>query len=248
MSVMECATCDFAWQWPIVRSISESSEYFGDQYATAVVDSYFDKEKKSAICALELEFVESLITALGKIIFDFGSGDGTFCRLAAKAGWKAWGVDPAGPVETFQDPSGGSVCLANEFDNIDGQLKFDAITMWDVVEHLEKPLELIEKVKILLNRGGWLVIETGNFQSTARIQSGPNWWGYQLDHRWYFTPQTITKLLAQAGFGEVRVCNRTLRPWVSATGEYRGPQKLQYLKAVVKNPLKGHKFFRIISH
>ena len=42
---------------------------------------------------------------------------------------------------------------------------FDLITMWDVVEHVPEPRDLLEQARELLKPGGLLVIETQNVNS-----------------------------------------------------------------------------------
>ena len=80
MTVLQCASCEFAWQWPLMLGTNESIEYFEKKYATAENGSYYDKTKKREICALQMEFVNSLLAKRGSLL-DVGSGDGTFADI-----------------------------------------------------------------------------------------------------------------------------------------------------------------------
>ena len=42
---------------------------------------------------------------------------------------------------------------------------YDIVTLWDVIEHVEDPLGLLISAMAHLRPGGWLVVETGNYQS-----------------------------------------------------------------------------------
>ena len=207
---------------------------------TGTVGSYFGKAKKREICALEMEFVNSLVPARGSLL-DVGSGAGTFVEVAFECGWDAYGVDPAGPE--IEESAEGRVLrlFSGTLADLKKDARFDVVTMWDVVEHLERPLELIVECKDRIVPGGWLVIETGNFHSTGRVLGGKEWWGYQHDHRWYFSPGTLQKLLRSAGCVNFRLCERTLRPWVKKAGNFEGPSKLSYLLATAKRPWKTFK-------
>lgn len=235
ISVKECNSCRFAWQWPLVRSTDESAEYFADNYANAEQGTYFDKDKKRAICEMEMEYIESLTQAKGRLL-DIGSGDGSFCESAYNFGWTAYGLDPAGPTRHEQSAT-GELCLINgDLSNLQTDHKFDVITMWDVVEHLENPLNIIDACKNYLRQDGWLILETGNFQSVDRVKSGNNWWCYQKDHRWYFTPSALSDAIKTVGFKNISICEKTLRPWVNSSGKFRGPSGLEFVKRSIRRP------------
>jgi len=220
-----------------MRSTDESIEYFQNSYTTAKESSYFDKTKKREICNLEMEFVNSLVTERGSVL-DVGSGDGSFAQAAFEDGWTSYALDPAGP-EREETVDGRSLrMMRGILADLERDARFNLITMWDVVEHLERPLDLILDSKNHLVPGGWLVIETGNFQSTGKVLGRKNWWCYQYDHRWYFNPTSLQELLARAGFSRFRLCRQTLRPWVGGDGKYKGPSRRNYLLRSFKRPWK----------
>jgi 2-polyprenyl-3-methyl-5-hydroxy-6-metoxy-1,4-benzoquinol methylase len=237
MTVMECGRCEFAWQWPLTRSTDESVEFFEKNYSLTEEDSYFDKSKKREVCAMEIEFLNSLVPARGRLL-DTGSGNGTFAEVAFEDGWTSYGLDPAGP-EIEEHADGRQLRLQKGVhSDLDVDEQFDVITMWDVVEHLERPLDVIDECKSRLTPGGWLVLETGNFQSTGRILGGQNWWCFQSDHRWYFTPRSLEEILKRSGFSNFHLCKQTLRPWVKKEEVYHGPSVWSYLVKTLKRPWK----------
>lgn len=78
---------------------------------------------------------------------------------------------------------------------------FDVITMWHVLEHVNRPEEYIEKIYRLLRKGGRLVIEVPNFNSWSRAVTGKYWLGLDLDyHVNFFTPETLVSILKKRGF------------------------------------------------
>lgn len=237
MTVLQCASCEFAWQWPLFRDEDESIEYMKERYETAEEGSYFDKTRRRKISALELEFVNSLVAERGTLL-DVGSGDGTFAKVAFEDGWTSCGLDPAGPEEEETADSRRLRLFSGTLSDLGDDARFDVITMWDVVEHLERPLDLIVGCKNRLVPGGWLVLETGNFQSRARVLGGKNWYLYVTDHRWYFTPSTLHEVLKLSGFSQFRLCKQILRPWAVDIGIYKGPSMRSYFFSSCKRPWK----------
>jgi SAM-dependent methyltransferase len=81
---------------------------------------------------------------------------------------------------------------------------FDAITMWDVVEHLHTPRRTLTLIRHLLRDDGVFVFRVPNLDAWDARLFGRYWAG--LDQpRHLFVPDetTITRLLAETGFVEV---------------------------------------------
>lgn len=83
---------------------------------------------------------------------------------------------------------------------------YNIITAWEVIEHLAYPTLFLKWAFDHLRPGGQLVLSTPNFNSLFRRLLGPRWF-YLIpsQHLSYFTPETLTHHLRQAGFTEVRV-------------------------------------------
>ena len=83
-----------------------------------------------------------------------------------------------------------------------GEEKFDVITLWHVLEHVENPDMLLKKLKMLLDKNGLLVMSVPNIQSFQFYIFGRN--TFHLDiprHLVHYSPRTIEKLLKKSGFG-----------------------------------------------
>lgn len=245
VSIRTCPGCHFAWQWPLERTAQQSSAFFQAEYEGERKSSYFDKELRSKISQLQLDFLAELGIEQNTLI-DIGCGDGTFATEAAKKGWKALGLDPAIPPG-MQEKAAlvPNLHLMNgTMDGLDPRAKFMCVTLWDVVEHLPDPEPVLKKAWDLLAPGGWLVLETGNYQSAERLLSGRHWWAWQLDHRWYFSPATLLQLLKPFQYAESRLAKRVFRPWSSGSVHYRPPSRLQTLLSVLKRPWRTSKIIQ----
>lgn len=237
LGLLECRACGLAWQYPVLRSVEQSVDRHTRKYQEKDQGSYFDPERRRAIAGAEMAFIGQLRGEPGTLL-DVGAGDGTFVSVAAESGWRCVGVDPAAQAREFApSQSGGTATLLRgTLDALDPQRRFDVVSMWDVIEHLDDPEPVLSACADRLDADGMLVIETGNFQSEARLRAGKTWWGYAADHRWYFSPPNLVRLLKRFGFAHVAHGNRTLRPWWKGTQRFAGPALGATLRRMVRAP------------
>lgn len=236
VSITECDACAFAWQYPPARSAEESVDFFANSYSEAG-SPYFDPAHKTKIADLEAAYLDELPLA-GHRLLDVGAGAGIFARAAADRGYSVTAVDPS--MEK------NSTCVADRGDiqwergtitDLAGNQIFDVITLWDVIEHLPDPLGVLGDIRARLAPEGVVVLETGNFKSADRVEGGQDHWMYQLDHRWYFAPESLRQLLHWAGLEVIDVCDRVLRPGWSGTPSYPGPSRKALVKQLLRRPL-----------
>lgn len=244
VNIVECRSCEAAWQFPLSRSPLDSLEYFTEQYNTEERGSYFDPIEKREIAKLQMNFIEKNCRGSGALL-DVGSGAGFFVIEAARRGWEAVGVEPSNVAMSKSNQIGTKArFISGTINDVPAGELFDLITMWDVIEHVEDPLDLVAKARNRLRVGGYLIIETGNYQSAQRIETGTRWWAYQLDHRWYFSPKTLEALLLRIGFNGMWLGNKVLRPGWNGTPNYVGPSLYLHLKRAISSPLHTISVFK----
>jgi 2-polyprenyl-3-methyl-5-hydroxy-6-metoxy-1,4-benzoquinol methylase len=82
-----------------------------------------------------------------------------------------------------------------------GRSRFDIVTLWHVLEHVQRPQETIMRCRQLLNPGGLLVVEVPNFNSWTCPWTLPCWLGFDpCHHMTFFTQSSLTSLLERNGF------------------------------------------------
>lgn len=238
VNIKECGSCTFAWQHPRGRTQAESVQFFEEAYNDKGKDKstpYFDPLRKILIANLEFSFIKTL-PGNNSSILDIGAGGGFFAQVAAENGWTVTAVDPA--LELSQITGNSNITPIKGTTEMipKGQLH-DVVTLWDIIEHTSDPLVMLKDAKKYIKNGGWLVLETGNFKSAQRVSAGLNHWIYQLDHRWYFSPESITILLDELGFTDIKFSNVVLRPDWNGDANYPGPSRLELLKFILEDPL-----------
>jgi SAM-dependent methyltransferase len=93
--------------------------------------------------------------------------------------------------------------------------QFDAVTLFEVIEHLQQPLELLHDVHRILRPGGILLIGTGNAASWSMAALGERWEYLNITkhggHVSFFTPNSIALLAKRSGFSVATVHTRRVR-------------------------------------
>lgn len=136
----------------------------------------------------------------GKLL-DVGCALGIFIDEASKLGWDAEGIEPSKwCVEKGKEFFNlkirqGSYKNLSEFD-----YKFDVITMWDVLEHVDEPSIALRNCRDILEDDGILVFSTVNIGSLYARMLGRKWPWFMEMHLYYFDLDTIRKYLEKAGF------------------------------------------------
>ena len=78
--------------------------------------------------------------------------------------------------------------------------KYDLIILLDVIEHFKNPISNLKKARGMLKKNGILVIQTPNYKSLmAGICRDWAWWMIE-EHKYFFSPKSILKILTKTGF------------------------------------------------
>jgi 2-polyprenyl-3-methyl-5-hydroxy-6-metoxy-1,4-benzoquinol methylase len=134
-------------------------------------------------------------------LLDIGCGDGSFAMEMKSHGWEvsATEIDP-GTVARL-GAAGINAKLSHDAQQNGFETRFDAITCWHVLEHVENPRQIAEWVRALLADGGVFQPTVPNVDCLQARLFGRKW--VHLDvprHRQHFTPATLRSLLETAGF------------------------------------------------
>jgi SAM-dependent methyltransferase len=139
-------------------------------------------------------------------LLDVGCGKGHFLASARAAGWDAVGLEYAqSSADEAKARYGLDVIVADYMTASLGE-RFDAVTMWHVLEHLPDPLSAIERARSLLVDDGRLLISVPNLSSLQARIFGPDWLHLDLPrHLFHFTPRSLERLLERGGFRVERI-------------------------------------------
>ncbi len=139
-----------------------------------------------------------------------GGGRGALLQEMVRRGWEVagmdWNLDNARAVSARLgiQVAGGADALRSFPD-----ASFDVISMFHVLEHDERPLDLLAEVNRVLRPGGRLLVAVPNGRSAARALFRRHWCGFDMPrHRCTFTPNSLRSALQQSGFALERLSGR----------------------------------------
>jgi SAM-dependent methyltransferase len=155
--------------------------------------------------AQRLALLRTLAPAPARVL-DAGAGQGRFVAAARAAGYDAFGVESSDRGLQRAALLGVPVIRAS----IDAaQLpacSLDAVTLWHVLEHLERPGAALRQIAGWLKPGGGLLLGVPNLDSFQARVGSEHWFHLDIPrHRTHFTPRGIDRLLRSSGFTPVAV-------------------------------------------
>ena len=223
--VIDCKSCKFIHVVPLPTEI-ELSQHYKKNYYTKTKPNYINKYQKeidywNLIFDEKLNFLETKIKRKNKSIFDLGSGSGYFLKRAKEKGWNVDGIEP-NLVAANHSKKIGIPVINDFFENIDidKMKKFDSINLFDVLEHVTNPIQLLKNCHKLLRSNGIIIIEVPNdyiplqkivqeslkkdqYWLTLLTKSRNYHWSSKMDHINYFNFSSLRKLLKKLQFNVI---------------------------------------------
>jgi SAM-dependent methyltransferase len=215
-NVLRCGGCATLRRENLVAESDADRLYDDDAYLDA---PYFEALKVGAPRDREPYLVyRRVLERLGERglagrLLDVGCSYGAFLELAAERGWEPHGVELSAKACGYARRERG-------LEVFHGTLEaaalppdsFRVVTLWDVIEHLERPLEAVSEVHRILAPGGVLVLFTINqaslinrvgdwvYRLTLGRWTRPLALLYDIHHNFFFDAATLEAMLRRAGY------------------------------------------------
>ena len=197
-----CEQCDFSW---VVEGVSRSAQGLSIYEADETVfddgvDYYLDETAKEA-ARDKLEWVRTFVRRGGTLL-DVGSNVGVFASIA-QAEFDVVGIDPS---RTAADVARSRYGVPVEVGSIyerrsDFVGRFDAVTLFDVFEHLPDGKQALDQCLEYLAPGGHLFLSTPNKSSWIARLAGRHWYYIDLkEHIALYNSFNLAKLVDEVGF------------------------------------------------
>jgi SAM-dependent methyltransferase len=205
LTLVRCAACDMVYVSPTFDEEHYREVYGSADYQTIMRD-LGESSHDYRVQRFGTERVETMArfiaAAAGETpaYLDVGCSTGFVVEAARARGWRAAGIDLNTSAVAFGRARGLDLRVASLEDAGFAPASFDAISLFDVLEHLLHPVRTLTGCLALLRPGGLLYLYVPNYDSASRLLMGADahfiWPTHHLN---YYTPITLSDLLARHG-------------------------------------------------
>ena len=226
LQCLECGT--------VQQPILPQGDQLHDLYRDMRDDAYLSEEAGRRATANRLLDLIGAHVPSGRLL-DVGCGHGLLLDEARKRGYDTVGLELSReaaqharealgldvrelPLESFSEGTNG-----------DSPGGFDVVVLADVLEHLDDPVDAIDRCAGLLRPGGVLCVVTPDPSSLTAKLAGARWWGYLPAHTVLLPRRTLRELISARGLvisADVPfVRTFAAKRWVGGLAERLGPDE-----------------------
>ena len=218
-SVLKCQNCNlvFLGSLECKNEIQKEEATYWDSedqkniYMDQKIQATFVKEFED-----RLDAIERLTARVGRLL-DVGCGVGHFLATARKRGWEVEGLDISHAASTVAERVYGFKVHVGTLEHASLPKEgFDVVALWDVIEHIRKPIENLKAANQILREGGILAIKTPNeaglfkqlvlglYRTFGRPAAFLLKYVYYIPHYYSYTRKSLDLLLRRSGFEMAR--------------------------------------------
>jgi 2-polyprenyl-3-methyl-5-hydroxy-6-metoxy-1,4-benzoquinol methylase len=220
LRLAQCRRCSLIYRNPRERAIELVATYASEAPDEATLRTLHANQRRAY--GAQVRRLERALGRRGPGL-EVGSYVGAFLGAACDAGWTFEGLDVNEHAAAFARRMGFRVTVG-ELDDISGR-RFDVVAIWNTFEQLPDPRASVLTARKLLNTGGMLALRVPNGEAYLAFRRGlrgplasvaravlahNNMLGFPYRHG--FTARSLTHLLADTGFGDVRFFGDALVP------------------------------------
>lgn len=213
--LVRCRACDFTQVAHPPKS-EELKGIYGASYFNS--DKYGDADTQRKENEKRLSLLRRFVKIRRARVLEAGCGTGDFISMA-KHEYEMSGFDLAKAAVDVARKNNPDISDNIWACNLDTQRlepsSFDAVCLWDVIEHLSDPLSACGELMSCLRPGGYLLLSTPVMDGwTARLLG--KYWPFMTppEHLGFFSTRSLQHLFEQTLGGRI-VENRLMGKWVN---------------------------------
>lgn len=204
--IVRCRQCHLTYTNPRQDKEALTAYYaFNNEY-----DNQFIQEWFIGSAPFQRPTWQRFLRVLGRYVpngrlLDVGCGIGSFLVEARQAGYSVMGQEISPLFVTYCRETQKLTIFDGEIEEIRDESPFDALTLFDVIEHHPDPKKLLQEMHRLLKPGGLVMISTHDIGNIFARWYGPRWrYLMPIGHLTYFTKPTLAAMLQATGFEVVQ--------------------------------------------
>lgn len=199
-----CPQCGLHFLSPRPR-LEDIADYYPPHYAAyrGAIDRErwaFMRWKRRKNREPAVRAVTDFFTQPGRLL-DVGCATGNYLAEMRRRGWTTSGVEIQPEAAAYaREELGLDVFTGDLLQAPFAPASFDAVTLWDVLEHTHDPAAILRVARRLLRPGGIVAFSIPHLASWDAAQFGKYWIGFDAPrHLYLFEDETISLLLREVG-------------------------------------------------
>jgi SAM-dependent methyltransferase len=174
IGIWQCPECGIMYASPRFTEDSLLSIYDNEAFADlSTYESWsYERWKKEnwnrsyTTQQLKSELVARFLSS-GDRILDVGCGTGLFCLEGEKRGFRIEGIDPSRMLTEIGQRVLRVSVRQGLLGDFDPGYRYRGIVVWDVLEHVYSPAELVKRCRLLMEDGGYLFVQVPNYEGLS---------------------------------------------------------------------------------
>jgi len=202
--ILECSKCDMRITSPFpeeneLHKYYESKNYRPHKKRSYLPIDYIYNIIRKFMFFKKRKLIEKNSNLKKGKLLDIGCGTGEFAEFMKNSGWEVVCVDSSKEARNIaMERFNLKVLEVEEFFNLKN-VKFDVITMWHTLEHVDKPLKYVDKVNKILNDNGKFVFAVPNYKSFDSKFFGEYWSANDVPrHLYHYSIKSVKKIVKKS--------------------------------------------------
>jgi 2-polyprenyl-3-methyl-5-hydroxy-6-metoxy-1,4-benzoquinol methylase len=245
--IWECGACTGRFTQNIPDEASISPYYDFDGYvshnneAKGMINQLYLKARTYTL-QKKIGWIKKFISKQNICLADIGAGTGAFVNEAKTNNIAVDGYEPDSNARQICKSS-FNIVLHDAKEWFTTDKKFDAITLWHVLEHLHQLDKYLKSFYKALNNDGRLFIAVPNYKSSDAGKYQQYWAAYDVPrHLYHFSSQSMHQLASKYGFKVEAVLPMWLDGYyVSMLSETHRKSSLGFIKGIISGAITHFK-------
>jgi 2-polyprenyl-3-methyl-5-hydroxy-6-metoxy-1,4-benzoquinol methylase len=210
-----CDRCGLVLQNPQPTDRELAAIYGIDYFIGASGNDQFAQQfelVKRATARLQLDEIAAYLTEHGRSekklrLLEVGCGHGNMLYEARARGFLVEGLEySVDAAQRANDNLGAEVVRVGAVgETALPEKSYDICILADVIEHVRDPENFLRHISRILKDDAVIFIATPSTDSWSARALGRQWMEFKPEHLFYFSRETIQRLLASAGFSDITI-------------------------------------------
>lgn len=209
--IVKCNNCDLVYLNPRptkkeLEKLYQKGYYKNKGFFKGKYCGYYDYYKNVEGTIKTFSIVQKNLKKIKQKakLLDIGCGPGIYLGVAERDGFEVRGLEIS--KEGFEIAKSKFKVINKTLEEANIKEKFDIITLFDVIEHIPNPKDILLRINKLLNKDGIVCIITPDSNSFLAKLLGSKWPEFKRwrEHIYFFSTSTLNRLLENTGFELVK--------------------------------------------